>query len=272
MNRRDFLRSASAASLLPLSIGRAFASEDGVHEDLVALTAAWRIARETHRGLLVIVLPPDRNERYLRGRAWGEGLTWGGERVLALLGQVEVIAVRHAALESMVPQARDPGAWGWIIDPSGLPPRLGRVSVMWEEPERLGRYTDLDEGENCWTLEPEPARDCAEARAARIAQREIAASDARVGPFVEALELAARGILRPLARLDSVSRSRLTAAGKRWLTGGFAGAGWETASGCGSTPDSDTGDLAFYMLCGMGYVPAHSARFLNFLVPWNEGG
>ena len=273
MNRRDFLRSASVASLLPLAVGQAFAGEDGVHDHLVALTAAWRTARQSNRALLVITVPSDREERYLRGGAWGEGLTWGGERVLALLGQVEVIAVRQAALESLVPQARDTTAWGWFIDPSALPLKLGRVGVTWEEPEPMARREAIvEDDERCWDLAPEPARACYESRALRIAEREIAESDARVGPFGEALERAARGIVRPLHTLDSVSRSRLTAAGKRWLTGGFAGAGWETAGGCGSTPDTDDDDARIYMLCGMGYVPAHSTRFLNFLIPWNEGG
>ncbi len=257
MNRRDFLQGAAVASAgLGLSVHQAFGGEVATVSDLRLLTAGWKAARAAGRVLLVLVVPEDDAERYWRGDAWGEALTYGGERMHVLLGQVDVVCARPASVAALLPAtATGDEAWAWLIDPSSVPPRFARFDGVWG-PATVERGWDHDDGED-W-----------EARVQRRAKEEIAASDARVRPFVEDFEAAAAALLVPLSRLDAVQRARLARSGDRLLHGRLPGASWTSSTGCGSHPDVPDNDMGYGFACGMGYVPQHSERFLQFLVSW----
>jgi hypothetical protein len=254
MNRRHFFRTAGALAL-PLFARSAFASDPGMTEELRLLTDAWRGARHAGRKVMVLVVPDDPTERWRRQDAWGEALTWGGEEVYALLGQVEVVCVRADSLEQILPDAHDREAWAFFVDPGALPARFAAFQADWEQ-EASG-MRGWGDGNQSWE----------ERRASEEKESEVL-----VAAFAAGLLEAAAAVVTPWRDLDTRTRSVVVARGRTMLRGALPGAMWSTSYGCGSTPDEPDPEDRWGFACGMGYVPARSERFVQFLAeyPSNE--
>lgn len=88
-------------------------------------------------------------------------------------------------------------------------------------------------------------------------------------PLVEADRLAALLMLRAAEEQDAKARVALRkalaqAAAVRLRQGPVSGSRWARSGGCGTTFEDEKDDRAMMVACGMGHVPAKSARFLYF--------
>lgn len=88
-------------------------------------------------------------------------------------------------------------------------------------------------------------------------------------PLVEADRLAALLLLRAAEEQDPKARVALRkalaqAAAGRLRQQQVSGSRWARSDGCGTTFEDEKDDRAMMVACGMGHVPAKSARFLYF--------
>lgn len=244
MNRRRFL-AASLAAVAPLFVADAFAAGLGsALGDLDALSEAFGRARAAGRPLFVIVIPAEESDLWDRGRRWGEVLMYGGQDVMAALGQVEVVCAHDAAVRAFAPRAAGSEPWLWVIPTDAME---GEPIPGTPEPVEHLTNTVMEE------LEWEAAR-------ARELEVETTNTDRDIAALSDAIEAAVGEVTGGAPR---GSRAALAARAEKALREGVpANTHWANAGGCGTTVEGVESNVSFG--CGMGFVPARSRRFLYF--------
>jgi hypothetical protein len=272
-NRRTFLTGAgllAAAAPLPGFLARAFAQDACCDErERAAIVASgYRRARSVGRPLLVLVVPPDTaTDSYERAHAFGEWLNHGSDESLALLALVEVVAARLGDLRAVVPGIAAEGARTplmILIDTAASPPTHRVLDA--ELPSFVGASGGIDEaaidrrivalGD---MLERALVPDAAQL--ALLVGRTDPRSPVRAAPAYQRA-MAAQG-----AERARILRELAESARARFVRERIPGSRWAVSFGCGTEIEGDPNPMA--VDCGMGHVPARSARFLHF---YTDGG
>lgn len=301
IDRREFVRRSSAAAglaLVPDWVARGFA----LHQDPVAKEPSRRDQLRTARDravaqgkpLLVLVVPADRDERYLRGRQLGALLNHGSHDVLSDLAMCQPACATVALVRAEL------GAEGIDGEPMLLvaePPRaVDGPRVSWHvqaiAPElkippafELGRDVDKIYRDNntvlAAALHDAVARD--RAMLAERADRERATlteDEHRVltrwftttdePPPDELLVRAAAVVLMaaeaPRRRGDRARllKHLIEASRRAFIEQRLPGSRWAHSSGCGTVVEGQ-GALGVMGPCGTGLVPPVCQRFLYLL-------
>ncbi len=284
MNRRLFLQlssfSAAAGAVRLVFSHPAFRSgPDGLRGEIAK-------ARERGKPLLVLVIPSKDEAKWDRGRTLGAWINHAGEDGMADLSLVDVVCAGADEVASQFPEidpAEEP--WMFFVDTRGKLPMV--LPIDPELPKLEGQVGAFLGGMNVDQI----IRD-------RIAALEAAVHEAVAGG--DRLEFLARQSSAKLsttelavidslllARLDTdlldrgAARLRFVASKKSRTVRGRVttqlaevgvtrhrqeppgGAKWATSSGCGVCVEGDKG-MGIAVLCGMGFVPELSRRFLYF--------
>lgn len=234
MKRRTFLATLGASAAVaawPRLIRRAFADASldapGAVHPSPSLAAARARAARTNRPLVVIVIPADDAAKYRRGELWGEYLNHGSRAELAPLDRAELSCATMEALRRFAPGvAGEP--LGVVLEPGGGARVLdGRVPAYSDD------FRD-------WSAKKDDA----------VSARRIALLAGLV-----------RGALGMPADPEAAGARVIRAYRKAPPPGSH----WANRSACGPATVEDLKDdeiVAFG--CGMGHIPAKSARFLYF--------
>ncbi len=261
MKRRQVVRGLAAAAFAgPGWLKAAFAGEvckpPALRElELGTLSAAFRSASAARKPLLIFVVPKEVDQRYELGRAFGEWLNHGADEDLAPLADVGLVAVGMDAVRALIPHAGPGEPLLLWVDTQRVPARVERLSGPLPSTEQSGR-----EGRE-------------ELEAAIDQHIRIFGQWARQragGPGSDAWALAAR-------------------VRQQVVNGKISGTHWAHAGGCADTVElegtrkpfeiakRDGGSVArvdeqFMVLCGMGFTPERSRRFLLLFPVVQEKG
>lgn len=292
MKRRALLKGAAAVALgasVPKWIRTAYAGEacDGKaiapQRGLIAVSEGYRAAQRAGRPLLVLVIPADKDKRWLPGHAFGELFNHGTPEQLLPFAMVEIVCAKMDALRRLVPTA-PPGEPLMVLVDTDRSPATARAldAKLVEDAEFAGeKWDDYQKAEDKMidarieTLsrlvreavaeEPALSRYAAQNRAAlssaeqgQLADDEL--SDAlvnRAGPTLTAL--AVNG------KRDDLKPRLVASIARRVREKPPLGAKWAMSGGCGVTiesPEPEEHNIA--VACGMGHTPKRSRRFLYF--------
>lgn len=291
-----FLRSAFAAK----AEGQGHEGEN--LDGLAVVSEGFRRAARAGKPLLVLVIPQDDSAQWTRGRAFGAWLNHGSAEQLAPLSLCEVACARMNDLRRLVPSVGFGEPLMVLVETDVVPatvsrldgklpdavPAHGASSVEeWRESQQqeeqlidrqistLARLVQktLVEGEA--TL----SRRAAQARAALSAE-ELAQltelSPFRSGAAAPAglLDRGAAVVLAtPLSGRPRAARSEALAAAARARLSKqrVPGSHWASSHGCGTKVEGHP-EQGLGIMCGMGYVPAKSSRFLYFYTVSKDPG
>jgi hypothetical protein len=291
LKRRGFIGgAATVAGILscPAWITRAFAQTTDT-DPLGALSEAYRRAQRAGRPLLVIVIPDDSEQRWIRQSAFGELLNHApaAMRDLAL---AEVACASMATLRTLVPQAGTGEPLMVLVEPEGVPAAVRRldavlpdvpslwietdVELTWEERERredaiIDRRIAILSGLVHDALAGTPALVAHRAALARerltdVQRAQVDAAVASGGADRATAALAPAVLYHAAAtgRAPGLDGALEDLGTERWRRGRIPGSRWASGGGCGISIEGDTSDGRFAVACGMGHVPERSARFL----------
>lgn len=233
MKRRDLLRGALALAALPLFMRTAFASDGGLKQR-AHLSKAWRTGVLEDRPVLVLIIPADDGDKWIRGKALGEWLNNASDAQLAPLAQVELVCATVADLERLIPGQVQGEPWMVWVDPATT--QVVPVSVTLPPPPPPpgdGSPQDWYEAQDAWDAQ-------------RVAAN-VAAIDAALAPALVPV---------PDAQVPALAQQ----VRARIVESAPAGAHWANAWGCGTEIEGI--ELVSAVDCGMGHVPARSRRFL----------
>lgn len=213
-----------------------------VHRDpRKILTEAARRGRDEKKKLLVLVIPENLSLRYERGAIFGEYLNHGSSADLAPLASAVVVCARTADLAAALGVKIEGEPLMLVLDPTLSPPSVAvldaRIPPLPDSSDRFskgGQTTPLIEE--------------------RINQR-----------IQQVAAVVRQGLGgAPADELEARARTVQASVVKRAPPGGR----WGHASGCGVSYEAheDGDEEESGMACGMGFVPARSSRFLDFLV------
>jgi hypothetical protein len=203
------------------------------------LQEAARRARSEGKKLLVLVIPEDTGLRHDRGTIFGEFLNHGSSADLAPLASAVVVCARTAALTATFGVTIEGEPLMLVLDPGVSPASVLALDA------RILPLTD--------TAEQFPRRDSPRVEE-RISRR-----------IQQVAALVRQGLgAAPADELEARARTVQASVVKRPPPGGR----WGHASGCGVDYEAhDEGEKEDSgVACGMGFVPARSSRFLDFLV------
>ena len=298
MHRRKFLGTlaiGAGATALPVWLSRAFRLDEGdctVTADLgelpVQITDPGACLPGRQQGplkpMLVLVIPTDDSAKYINGQAFGELLNNGSDEQLAPLACFDVACRKLAEL--------DPN---WRGDPSQEPlmvlvdrdsgTLLALNCVLPGDPEDLGSRPDSDvEARIDARIAAIAGLIAGAADGARLAAQacseraglppgdlrridELPESLGELQPIDVDLAPATTTLLARSA--DPIMREHLTAllaaaARSRLCDRRIEGAPWARATGCGVVVEGEARDSG--IMCGMGFTPERSRRFLKFYV------
>lgn len=246
MKRRRLLgaaAAAAAAALWPNWLQEAFADAPacgnkagGAAARLATIAAAYRAARSAKRPMLVLVIPENDMEKWIRGHAFGELLNHGDDKQIAPLSRVEVVCATMSDLRKLVPTAGAGEPMMVLVSTDRVPAVARQLDVQIPDYPGLGIDDETKPGE------PREKREEA------VTQRRIAAMAGLIrGALGEADKQA--------ATLAAGVRSTLKVKPP-------PGARWAKSLGCGTEIEGE--DLNMIVGCGMGHVPEKSQRFLYF--------
>jgi hypothetical protein len=248
------------------------------------VSSAYRGAFALGKPVLVLVIPEDKTAKWRRGEVLGTLLTHGGTGVLLDLSLCEVVCstvenvrkeLRGVEIdgEPLMLLVETAGPRATPIDPPvqyDIPePRLGEG--RFEEVDRLLQKR-LDDVAAALHAAVAPTRDATAARAA-LAEKRLGPAEANAlratiagGRLPESLDRAA-AIARQIAEDPSAPNPHVldalaAAAAARVKTKPPTGARWATDSGCHIRIEGERPRIG--SMCGMGYVPRLSGRFLWF--------
>jgi hypothetical protein len=223
------LQLVGLAAVTPLAARklRADASLDGARAVPGSFGDALNQARAANRRLVVLVIPANDADKWLRGAAFGEFLNHGSDADLAPLGRVDVVAATMATVRASLPSAPAGEPLMVVVEPNQSTTALDTPLPDYER-ER-GNWREMEKKGNA------------------VAETRIAI----VG-----------GLLRhSLGLVPSADQSALAATARaRYVKRRIPGSHWASSSGCGTHVEGDTDGPS--VKCGMGYVPAKSSRFL----------
>ncbi len=272
MNRRQLLSGAAAfAFVAPAWLRSAFAGPldcPSERERRTRVAEGLAAAKAAGKPLLVLIAPRPNDPvgGWLRGAAFGQWLNHGGDGALADLAQVEVIAAQLEDLRARV--------GGVVPAPSGQAEPLmvlvhghGSVEALSGPLAHAGGRGDQS---------PEPSidrnistlRDLLRGALRRSADARLASCVGPVPPGEPeawAVKAVDAGAARIALRDDPPSRIALAKAARhRLVTARIPGSLWANSHGCGETVEGVQEDVQRMVACGMGFVPARSARFVRF--------
>jgi hypothetical protein len=278
VKRRSLLQAgALGAATLPGFLARAFAQErcGADAEEVAAVARAYRRARALGRPLLVLVVPKrpwvdadsseeEWRERAQRGDVLGQWILHGGDDALALFSLVEVLAARLEDLRRIVPSAAEAGArlpHFVIVDVVTAQAAAFHAELPPDPPPPEDRY-----GSAADEIAYERISDARTEVLTALLRTALLPDDAAVERLVAqessrpALELRAAELYRRAMRADDDERTRIiarlaTAARMRLVDRDPSGAEWR---------------YDHCPLCGMGWVPERSRRFLYFLTRFGD--
>lgn len=239
MNRRQLLRGALTLASLPLLIRPAFAS-DNPKEQRAHLSRAWKDAVTDGRPLLVLVIPADDGDKWVRGQGLGEWLNNASDEQLAVLGQVEVVCATTADLKRLLPGKIEGEPWLFLIEPETATVQAIDWTLPPAAPMPGWEHDDWMERQDRWDEERVSAN--------------LAVIDAAARPVIEA----ATGPV-PAGRVTALAQQ----VRREIIDIPPAGAHWANSGGCGTSIEGVEANYA--MACGMGHVPARSRRFLYMM-------
>ena len=253
MNRREALLSAAATLLLPTFISRAMAQSTEASQR--ELGQALGRARAAQRPLLVMVIPANTEEAWVRGSALGAFLNHGPEDALAALGTAELVCMRVAELARVIPNVGSAEPLLLLIDPAQTPAQVTAFQVALPV---LGQAA----------VDPYDDREAFD-RARAVEDAHFDAVIAAVaGQVMRALGSRLHG-LSPAQRADALTRAR------EIIQHRIPGSYWMTQGGCGADieepPPPEPGQVVVGYDCGMGHTPTRAQRFLNFFVQRSGG-
>lgn len=133
MNRRTFLDAASRAALIaswPAWLQSAFAADEKRGNDeagLAVVSEGYRRAQRAGKPLLVLVIPAKDDDKYYRGRAFGEFLNHATKAQHAPLALCEVICATVAQLQQLVPTVGANESLMLLIETDKLPAEVKRI-------------------------------------------------------------------------------------------------------------------------------------------------
>lgn len=240
MKRRTFLwtaAAAAAAATWPDWVRRAFADvsiEPAAGDGKVvapSLAEVLRRAKQANRPALLFVIPEDGSARYERGHLFGEYLNHATDEQLAPLALAEVGCATMAEIAAAGVQVEGGGEpLMALVTPDGRGHRLAALLPSWREGGKRGLPRD-DEN-------------------SIIAKR------------IDGMAALVRRGLADDRKLSADSIATLAAEAKqRYRQKPPPGSHWALGGGCGTRIEDDP-DEGMMVACGMGYVPAKSARFL----------
>jgi hypothetical protein len=239
--------------------------------------------------LLVLVVPAAAAANFSRATAFGAWINYGGDERLALLAACEVTCAKMEDVRAAAPQV-GPGEPLMVLLEPGPPVAFQRIEGTLPQPAgREGPDGRRDAEEDRiidqrieylsdslrQTLVPNAAaygRLSALARArlpAELVQRvDRALAAGRTLPTPD-VDRAAGVVLAAAMQATGAARSHLfamlaEAANERLRDHRVPGSRWAHGSGCGTSIEGEP--ISDLVACGMGHVPARSARFLDFLV------
>jgi hypothetical protein len=310
MRRRAFVvrtAAALAAGTWPGWLRRAFASDSdcppgtadlpSARRWLEIFSAAYRRAQAAGKPLLVLVVPDAEDERWTRGRAFGELLNHGGNEIMASLALAEVTCAPMSAVKAFLPSLRDGEPLMVLVETGAVPGRAALLDATLPQEEERWRTGDVSYEERLARANAvverriavvgkllrdalAPDLETVERRARQQVAQLLPPQLLAVGPELaaanpDAAKLDAWAAIAYLAALEgpSAASGRLLAAlaagARRRLTGGrVPGSRWAQSSGCGTDIEWEPGekdDSSVGIACGMGHVPEKSRRFLDFL-------
>ncbi|MFI5403170.1 MAG: hypothetical protein ACHQ1G_09550 [Planctomycetota bacterium] len=249
---------------------------------------AYRRAFELGKPLLVFLIPEAKNAKWWRGEIFGALMNHGGAGVLLDLSLCEIVCATVGGIEEQLRPVRIDGEpLMLLVETDRAAPRATPIDpeVRYLMPEAYwgaGRHEEtdrllkerLDTVASALRAAVAPTADVLRARAglavARLPAAEAAALLATLArgetPSPEALERGA-AIVRAFAEDSAAPQPRLVKS----LAGAMAarvkgappsGAQWAKTSGCGVRIEGSRKMSS--VMCGMGYVPELSQRFLWF--------
>jgi hypothetical protein len=235
MDRRSFLLGAFAVAVASPALAATAADDPAAMKQL---TDGWSTARAAGRPLLVLVIPASDEDKWRRGRIFGEWINHGDDDAKALLGSVTWVCATADQVRAFAPGVDIRGEpWMILLDPSKVPTR--------------GRAIDVDPG-------PDPqgwGEDADSHEEDRRIDHHIAVQTAALDAALGAWGLGLADLTAP-TRSDAIARATATA------TADPSGAYWATSHGCGLMIEGIEDQMG--VKCGMGYTPERSARFLYF--------
>ena len=303
MKRRSFLVGSAAAALTtwPAWLARAFdpdsACKDGEDERVQGLFDGYRAARRAGKPLLVLIIPQRDEDKWERGQQFGQVLNYADDPTLAMLGLVTLGCATKQELARLVQLDADADEPTFVTVDTAIRPALARayrVEPAAAVPDRWewqGKPEDYEGAED-------RAIDAQIAAFSSALKTAIAAATAgsKPGPTRYESEQLARAILSGGGEVDNAAvlraastlyqRAQASAAADRAkLIAGLAaavraevvsrpvrGSQWASSGGCGVTIEGLADDEQHMVACGMGHVPARSARFLYFFTRTTEEG
>lgn len=292
MQRRTLLRGLALGATtlaIPPFLRTAFAADERRRKDLerAAFEPSLERARALGKPLLVFVVPRDAALRRDRGLAFAQAFTYGPPSFLAELALCELTALEMVDAPRWLQSAAEPLLV--LVEPDGIAFRridatLPReAAASWDEPETAyeasvekrvqtiaavlheaiapnGSVLDSRARSAAAALPSAEVREArsnasslapaALLRAAAIVLRDARRGGGPVGPRRDPNGIPAPEVERRLA--EAVRSEKLRPEGTRW----------GSSYGCGEQIEGEPDSM---VLCGMGHVPARSARFLHFL-------
>ncbi len=241
MKRRDLLRGALGLGVALSLPSLSFASGTP-QQQRAALSLVFGRAMKAGKPVLVLVIPADDGEKWVRGKQLGEWLNSAPDTSLAPLLEVEVVCATVADLRQLVPSVGSAEPWFFLIAPhSTQTPTLQALSpTLPEVPAGEPNYGDADyfgQGHTDWNQK-------------RI-QANIQAIDAVLVPALTQVAPVVGSLERQAARV----RERLVKVAP-------PGAHWSLTGGCGMSIEGV--ESQYSVDCGMGHVPQGSQRLLYF--------
>jgi len=273
---------------------------------LEIVSAAYRRAQAAGKPLLVLVVPHAVDERAIRGVFFGELLNHGGDDAMAALALAEVTTAPMEAVRAFVPSAGPREPLMLLVETDAVPARTQALDTHVPlQTERISRhadnYAEMLAAEDRLVdariaLLGKLVRDALAPDAAAAARR-ARQQEARLGPAQLLAVNSALAAARPDAaaldagaaiaylaalRAPGAARAQLLAALAKGARARLAerrvpGSRWAETFGCGSHIEWEEGEEhnEVGIGCGMGHVPAKSARFLDFLADdgsWEKRG
>jgi hypothetical protein len=248
VKRRQFFGAAAAAlaaTTWPAWLREAFGDgpacdrhgkvEDGEALQLAIVAAAFRRAQRAGRPLLVLVIPTDSGLKWERGHAFGELLNHGSDKDLAPLADAEVVGATVADLAKLVPAVGQAEPLMLLVDTQKVPATVRALDAP------LPSLYGAESAAESWEATEKAEERAVEARIATLAR-----------------------LLRTgLGSSDERLAARAAEVRRRLRDRPPPGTHWARSSGCG-TDIEDAPERSMMVACGMGHVPAKSARFLYF--------
>ncbi len=266
-------------------------SEDAL-DGLAVVSDGFRRAARAGKPLLVLIIPQDDSAKWTRGRSFGAWLNHGTAEQLAPLALCEVACARMDDLRRLVPTVGLGDPLMVLVETDVVPATVTRLDARlpdasspnrrtasvedWREQQkeeerlidrqiatlaRLSRQA-LSEGEA--TL----ARRAAQARGVLSAQvlnelSQLASGEAPIELVDRGAALVLAAPLSPAQPRAARTNALADAARARLSKQRVPGSHWASSHGCGTRVEGHP-DQGLGIMCGMGYVPAKSSRFLYF--------